>query len=117
MRTINRKGETITEYDLNVGQLVPTKRVREDAEPIDNETKFAWTEDDFEDVQMYIPNRVKSTTEKINELKAQLSSTDYKIIKCSECQLVGEDLPYDVAELHAERQAIREQINKLEQEV
>lgn len=59
--------------------------------------------------------REKPTTEKIAELKAQLSATDYKVIKCSECQLVGEEMPYNVAELHAERQAIRDQINQLEQ--
>ena len=63
-----------------------------------------------------IPEREKTTQEQIAELKAQLSATDYKVIKCSECQLAGEEMPYDVAELHAERQAIRDQINKLEQE-
>lgn len=60
--------------------------------------------------------REKPTAEKIAELKAQLSATDYKIIKCSECQLLGQEMPYDVVELHAERQAIRDQINELEQE-
>ena len=54
--------------------------------------------------------------EKIAELKKQLSATDYKVIKCAECQLLGEELPYDVAALHAERQAIRDEINKLEEE-
>lgn len=51
---------------------------------------------------------------RIAELKAQLDSTDYKIIKCSECQLAGVELPYDVVALHAERQAIRDEINQLE---
>ena len=50
----------------------------------------------------------------ISELKAQLEATDYKIIKCSEAQLVGEELPYDIVALHSERQAIRYQINELE---
>lgn len=59
----------------------------------------------------------KTTEQKITELKAQLSATDYKVIKCSECQLLGIEMPYDVAELHAERQNIRNEINKLEQEV
>ena len=56
-----------------------------------------------------------SSAEKITELKAQLSATDYKVIKCSECQLLGMEMPYNVSELHAERQAIRDQINQLEQ--
>lgn len=59
----------------------------------------------------------KTKQEQIAELKAKLSATDYKVIKCSECQLLGMEMPYDVAELHAERQAIRDQINRLEQEV
>ena len=50
---------------------------------------------------------------RIFELKQQLSATDYKIIKCSECSLAGEPLPYDIAELHAQRQAIRDEINAL----
>ena len=52
--------------------------------------------------------------EKIAALKAELESTDYKIIKCSEASLVGEELPYDIVALHAERQALRNQINELE---
>ena len=51
---------------------------------------------------------------RIGELKAQLNSTDYKIIKCIECQLVGIELPYDVVLLHAERQVLRDEINELE---
>lgn len=51
----------------------------------------------------------------IAELKAQLDDTDWKIIKCSEYQLAGEELPYDIAELHAQRQALRDEINQLEQ--
>jgi len=50
----------------------------------------------------------------IAELKAQLAATDYMVIKCSEAQLVGEEFPYDVVALHAERQEIRNKINALE---
>lgn len=51
---------------------------------------------------------------RIAELKAELDGTDYKIIKCSECSLAGVELPYDIAELHAQRQALRDEINELE---
>ena len=54
--------------------------------------------------------------ERIAELKKQLSATDYKVIKCAESQLLGQEMPYDVAKLHADRQAIRDEINCLEQE-
>ena len=56
----------------------------------------------------------ESPEEQIVKLKAELESTDYKIIKCSEAQLVGDDLPYDIVALHAERQALRDRINELE---
>ena len=52
----------------------------------------------------------------INQLKSELEATDYKIIKCSEYQLAGLEAPYNVAELHAERQALRDKINTLEAE-
>ena len=56
-------------------------------------------------------------SQQIQTLKTSLSSTDYKIIKCSEAQLLGEELPYDIASLHAERQALRDKINELEQQL
>ena len=48
------------------------------------------------------------------QLKAELSATDYRIIKCSEASLLGEELPYNASELHATRQALRDRINQLE---
>ena len=50
----------------------------------------------------------------IVRLKDELAETDYKIIKCSEYNLAGAALPYDIAELHAKRQALRDRINELE---
>lgn len=47
-------------------------------------------------------------------LKAALAAGDYRVIKCYEASLVGEELPYDVAVLHASRNAIRAQINDIE---
>ena len=117
MKVVNQKHEIITEYDLTNGILINTKIIKEDASPIDDVKKFAWTAEDYEDVQMYIPNRIKTIPEQIRELKTKLSTTDYKVIKCSECQLLGQEMPYDVAELHAERQAIRDQINQLQSQM
>ena len=50
----------------------------------------------------------------INDLKMQLSDTDYRITKCFEYSLIGEELPYDIGKLHTERQAIRDEINRLQ---
>ena len=60
------------------------------------------------------PEEIKKR--RIAELKEELDSTDYKIIKCSEYQLAGLELPYDIAVLHLERQRIRDEINELEGE-
>lgn len=50
----------------------------------------------------------------IDDLKKQLSDSDYKVIKCYEASLAGEELPYNMQELHQERQSLRERINELE---
>ncbi|MCC8039032.1 MAG: hypothetical protein LIP02_13020 [Bacteroidales bacterium] len=50
----------------------------------------------------------------IDALKAALADSDYKITKCYEASLLGQELPYDVASLHIERQNLRNQINELE---
>lgn len=50
----------------------------------------------------------------INDLKQQLSDSDYKVSKCYEASLLGEQMPYDVQVLHTERQGARDRINELE---
>lgn len=50
----------------------------------------------------------------VEELKNKLSSTDYKVIKCMEAMMVGGEMPYDMAELHAERQRLRDRVNEIE---
>lgn len=114
IKVIDGEGKILTEYDLTKGRLITRKLLRKDAKPIDNITKFAWEEDDYEEVRMYIPNREKSKAMKINELKEKLSTTNQKIIDCSEYYMLGLELPYDIATLHVERQAIRDQIKLLE---
>lgn len=83
-----------------------------DTLPEGNITDYLYVDGEY----VYKPIPVSSPTveEQIAELKAQLTATDYKVIKCSEAQMAGEELPYDIAELHAERQALRNEINALE---
>lgn len=50
----------------------------------------------------------------IAQLQKQLDDTDYKIIKCQEYSLAGLELPYDIEQLHNERQALRDKINELQ---
>ena len=50
-----------------------------------------------------------------SKLQANTSEIgDWKIIKCMEAKLLGEDLPYDINDLKLERQKIRDRINELE---
>lgn len=65
-------------------------------------------------------NAMKINKEKLYEirkLKAQLSSTDYKVIKSYELNLAGETPEYNITSLHKERQVIRDKINLLENEL
>ena len=59
--------------------------------------------------------RIEGVTAEINALKAQIASTDYQIIKCYEYALNDLELPYDIEQLHIERQALRDRINTLEE--
>lgn len=61
----------------------------------------------------------KIVQKKISDLKESLTSTDssigdYRITKCYEASLIGLDMPYNVADLHQARQAVRNEINQLE---
>jgi len=54
---------------------------------------------------------------KINDLKINLQSTDYKIIKCYEAFMRQLPLPYNLEELSTQREAWRAEINQLEEEL
>ena len=57
----------------------------------------------------------KTADEEISKLQEELNNTDYKIIKCSEYQLAGLEIPYNIADLHANRQRLRNKINELQE--
>ena len=42
---------------------------------------------------------------------------DWKVIKCYEAKLKGEELPYDLNALMAQRQAVRDEINRLQEQM
>jgi hypothetical protein len=53
--------------------------------------------------------------ERIKILKEELQNGDYKIVKCYEAQLANKDMPYNIVELLSERDAMRQEINTLEE--
>jgi len=76
MRVVNQMLVTIAEYDLSKGGLVPAKAIREDAAPIDNVIKFAWADEDYEDVMVYVPNQESNEAPtQLDRIEAQVAYT------------------------------------------
>ena len=65
----------------------------------------------------YKPPQEDHNLHRITLLKRELSQSDYKVIKCMEATLCGEELPYDIDALHEERNRIRAQVNALESNI
>lgn len=59
----------------------------------------------------------KKKQEKIGNLTKQLNDSDYQVLKCAESFMLGAALPYDFSELLYERNAQRDTINGLEEEM
>ena len=53
----------------------------------------------------------------IERLKSELQESDYKVIKCAEAICLNAEMPYNMTALHKERQALRDKINKLEEQL
>lgn len=61
--------------------------------------------------------QIQALEAQISARKAELTSTDYKIIKAYEYFLVDKEIEYDMQVLHEERQILRDQINELEKDL
>lgn len=68
-----------------------------------------------EDIKKH--EKIGALTARVEQLKAELAGADYKITKCDECSLCDLPLPYDIQALHAERQAKRDEISDLEEQI
>lgn len=113
MRILNEQDEELTldQCDLETGYLREETIIRPDAAPIDDVTKFAWADEDYETIQRYVAVPEKQrTTERIAQLKGLLRETDYVVIKIAE----GAAAPEEYADVIAQRQAWRNEINQLE---
>lgn len=72
---------------------------------------MALTEEERQKTEMKICNLIADLTSTASEIG------DWKVMKCTEAKLLGEDLPYDLEELHSKRKAVRDEINKLQEEL
>ena len=67
-----------------------------------------------EKVELARQQQISQVITQIDDLKARIAASDYKIIKTYEYTLLGEQTEYDIEAVHAERQALRDQINALD---
>ena len=67
-----------------------------------------------ENAELARQRQISQLTAQIADLKARIAASDYKVIKTYEYALLGEQTGYDMEAVHAERQALRDQINTLE---
>lgn len=69
-------GNILESYDLSKGSLSTRTVIREDAVPIDNVTKFAWADEDYEEIQVYIPYEVTTNEpSQLDRIEAQVTYT------------------------------------------
>ena len=116
MRILNEQDQELTQdqCDLATGYLQQETIIRPDAAHVDDAAKFAWADEDYETIQRYVEvPEEQRRAQRIAWLKAQLSATDYAVIKIAE----GAAAPEEYADVIAQRQAWRDEINELEDQV
>ena len=95
----DESGNPIESPDLTLGYVTEQTVVREDAEPIDDVTKFAWADDDYETRQVYVPytedelERMAEAAERaqreewLSSAPSQLADMDELLVTLYESQL------------------------------
>lgn len=127
MRVVDEQGNNVTEPDLNYGYLIEHQVLRDGVEPIDNEVKFAYADDDWEDVLLYVSVPVSKKIEaEIVDLRHKLADTDYiasklmdALVSCTSLSGILKELAAfnaEYADYLKNRQSWRDRINELENE-
>lgn len=113
MRILNEQDMELTQEqcDLETGYLQEEIIIRPDTAPIDEVTKVAWADEDYETIQRYVavPEEQRQA-ERIARLKGLLRDSDYAVIKIAEGAATSEEY----ADVIARRQEWRREINELE---
>lgn len=68
-------GNVLESYDLSKGSLSTRTVIRTDAAPVDNVTKFAWADEDYEEIQVYIPYEATDEPSQLDRIEAQVTYT------------------------------------------
>lgn len=76
MMVYDLNGNVLESYDLTKGSLSVRTVIRPEAAPIDNVTKFAWADEDYEEIQVYIPYEVTANEpSQLDRIEAQVAYT------------------------------------------
>ena len=112
MRLLNQNYIEIkqSEADLTKGYIANEVIIKPDAIPVDNITKYAWDDEDYEEVEVYytLPQEILNE-QKIAELKQKLAETDYITLKLVEGAITQEE----ASDVLAMRAQWRLEINEL----
>lgn len=128
MNVYDEDGNVVENPDLSAGSIIERTRIRPDAEPIDNEKKHAWLDEDYETVLVYVKNdEYKVLRTEITGLKRVLEETDYVACKTMDmlaaCETAEEfaEVITSVRESYsgvlASRAEARKRINELEMQL
>lgn len=120
--------EELENYDLSYGYLIKSQIIKKDAVPIDNETKFAWDDDDYEDVMFYVyEGKEVILNRELDQLKHNLSETDYIAAKAMDSLIINtsskdfesalSSFNSEYADKLAQREEWRKRINEIEEEL
>lgn len=100
----DESGNPIESPDLTLGYVTEQTVVREGAAPIDDVTKFAWADDDYETRQVYVPytadelsNRAEAAERAKREewfasAPSQLADMDELLVALYESQLETDEV-------------------------
>ena len=98
---------------VEISELPPYEDIKKQISCKFENEKWIFDEEKYQEILNQEAEEEKQA--KIKELQSELNESDYKIIKCNEYKLSGLELPYDIEELHKQRQALRDEINKLQE--
>ena len=79
-----------------------------------NPTKRQYLNAGYQPATPRTPTEQEQRQARIDQLHQLLTDTDYQVIKNAEATAAGQEPPYDTAQLHAQRQAWRDELNALE---
>lgn len=98
---------------VEISELPPYEDMKKQISCKFENEKWIFDEEKYQEILKQEAEEEKQA--KIKELQSELNESDYKIIKCNEYKLAELELPYDIEELHKQRQALRDEINKLQE--